>query len=139
MNDWIEWNGGECPVPGDTLVEVKFRNSNRTYKASPAKEWDWVIDHCAGDIIADRVIEPATETTKIKSDGGQTDYYKLPEHATELRHLISARGMSKSRGDIFKACYRLGEKDGSDVLYDLKKILFFAQDLIEMYERGEHI
>lgn len=23
---WTEWNGGECPVPGDTRVEVKFIN-----------------------------------------------------------------------------------------------------------------
>ena len=22
---WIKWHGGECPVPPDTLVEVKFR------------------------------------------------------------------------------------------------------------------
>jgi len=76
---------------------------------------------------------------RIKSDGGSTDYYRLPEHATELRHLISHKNMSKSRGDIFKACYRLGEKDGSDVMYDLNKIEFFIKDLKEMYERGERI
>jgi hypothetical protein len=45
--------------------------------------------------------------------------------------------MSKSRGDIFKACYRLGEKDGASVEYDLRKMLFFVQDLIEMHQRGE--
>ena len=47
--------------------------------------------------------------------------------------------MSKSRGDIFKACYRLGEKQGADVLYDLNKMKFFVEDLIEMHERGEHL
>lgn len=76
---------------------------------------------------------------KTKSDGGSTDYYRLPEHASELRHLISHKGMSKSRGDIFKACYRLGEKDGADILYDLNKMKFFVEDLIEMYERGERL
>lgn len=75
----------------------------------------------------------------IKSDGGSTDYYKLPDHATELRHLISHKGMSKSRGDVFKACYRLGEKDGAEILYDLRKMKFFVEDLIEMYERGERL
>jgi hypothetical protein len=75
----------------------------------------------------------------VVSDGGSTSYYKLPDHATELRHLISHKGMSKSRGDIFKACYRLGEKEGADMLYDINKIIFFAQDLKEMYERGEHV
>lgn len=76
---------------------------------------------------------------KVASTGAATSYYRLPEHAKELRHLISAKGMSKSRGDIFKACYRLGEKEGTDVLYDLNKMEFFIKDLKEMYERGEHL
>lgn len=81
----------------------------------------------------------ASDRVKISSDGLSTSYYKLPSHASELRHLISHKGMSKSRGDIFKACYRLGEKDGTDILYDLNKMKFFIQDLIEMHGRGEHL
>ena len=76
---------------------------------------------------------------KVQSDGGSTSYYRLPTHATELRHLISHKSMSKSRGDIFKACYRLNEKEGSDTTYDLNKIKFFINDLLEMHQRGEHI
>jgi hypothetical protein len=83
--------------------------------------------------------EKPHDRTKIASDGGSTDYYAVPEHATELRHLISHKGMSKSRGDIFKACYRLGEKSGVDTLYDLNKMKFFVEDLIEMHSRGEHL
>jgi hypothetical protein len=80
----------------------------------------------------------------MKSDsaavsGGHNSYYDIPEHATELRHLISFKSMSKSRGDIFKACYRLGEKGGIDVEYDLQKMKFFIEDLIEMHKRGEHL
>ena len=77
--------------------------------------------------------------SKIKSDGGSTSYFELPDHATELRHLISYKNMSKSRGDIFKACYRLGEKEGAEIEYDLNKIKFFAEDLLEMYKRGEMV
>ena len=73
----------------------------------------------------------------IKSDGGTTDYYTLPEHATELKHLISARGMSFARGNVFKACYRLGEKDGASIEYDLNKMLFFVQDMIDAHKRGD--
>ena len=83
--------------------------------------------------------EKPHDRVKTSSDGGATDYYQLPSHATELRHLISHKAMSKSRGDIFKACYRLGEKQGVDVLYDLNKMKFFIEDLIEMYARGEHL
>jgi hypothetical protein len=82
---------------------------------------------------------PPSDRVKTPSDGGSTKYYVLPSHANELRHLISHKGMSKARGDIFKACYRLGEKEGVDVRYDLNKMLFFIQDLIEMNERGEHL
>ncbi len=81
----------------------------------------------------------SVQTRPEKSNGGSTGYYTLPEHATELRHLISAKGMSKSRGDIFKACYRLGNKSGASVEYDLNKMKFFIEDLIEMHQRGEHI
>ena len=79
------------------------------------------------------------DRNKIASDGLSTSYYEIPKHAEELRHLISYKGMSKSRGDIFKACYRLGEKDGTDTLYDLNKMKFFIDDLIEMHSRGEHL
>lgn len=75
----------------------------------------------------------------VVSDGLATAYYELPEHAKELRHLISHKGMSKSRGDIFKACYRLGEKHNTGTLYDLNKMKFFIEDLIEMHKRGEHL
>jgi hypothetical protein len=82
---------------------------------------------------------PPKDRQKIESDGLSTSYYSIPAHATELRHLISHKGMSKSRGDIFKACYRLGEKAGTDVMYDLNKMKFFIEDLIEMHQRGEHL
>ena len=76
---------------------------------------------------------------KVASDGLSTSYYTLPSHATELRHLISHKGMSFARGNLFKAIYRLGEKQGTDVMYDLNKMKFFVDDLIEMYERGEQL
>ena len=82
---------------------------------------------------------PPTETTKEVSDGSSSNYFKLPDHATELRHAISHKNMSFSRGNLFKACYRLGDKDGTSVLYDLNKMEFFLKDLREMLERGEHL
>jgi len=68
----------------------------------------------------------------IKSDGGSTSYYELPEGATELNDLIEHKNMSFALGNIFKACYRLGEKDSADALYDLNKIVYFANRLIEL-------
>ena len=59
--------------------------------------------------------------------GGSSDYYKIPVGATDLLDLIEAKNMSFGLGNIFKACYRLGEKSGTTRKYDLEKIIFFAQ------------
>lgn len=67
------------------------------------------------------------EPEKQSSDGGSTDYYQLPEGATELFDLINHRNMNFAVGNIFKACYRLGEKDGINNEYDLRKIVFMAK------------
>ena len=72
--------------------------------------------------------DPGLPST-IKSDGGSTSYYELPEGASELNDLIEHKGMSFALGNIFKACYRFGEKDAASRLYDLNKIIFFAERL----------
>jgi hypothetical protein len=62
----------------------------------------------------------------IKSDGGSTAYYDLPKDAKDIGDLIEYRDMSFNIGNVFKACYRLGEKEGVDDIYDLQKIIYFA-------------
>lgn len=74
----------------------------------------------------------------IKSDGGSTSYYELPEGAKELNDLIEHKKMSFALGNIFKACYRLGEKDSADTLYDLNKIVFFANRMIEQEKKRQN-
>ncbi|MFZ1741877.1 MAG: hypothetical protein WAT93_03430 [Pontixanthobacter sp.] len=71
----------------------------------------------------------AASQTQIKSDGGPTAYYDIPPGVTTLNDLIEAREMSFAVGNIFKACYRLGQKDGCDTLYDIRKIIYFARRL----------
>ncbi len=65
----------------------------------------------------------------VSSDGGSTSYYQLPKGATELNDLIEHKGMSFALGNIFKACYRFGEKDAASRMYDLNKIIYFAERL----------
>ena len=60
--------------------------------------------------------------------GGSTpSQYALPYGAKELQDLIEHREMNFAVGNIFKACYRLGTKDGVSAEYDLNKIIFFAR------------
>ncbi len=71
----------------------------------------------------------------MKSDGSTASYYELPEGATELQHLISHRNMNAQIGEIFRACYRYGLVDHSDMLRDAKKIRFYAQAEIDRLEK----
>ena len=57
----------------------------------------------------------------MRGDGGSTPHqYSIPSDAKELQDLIKYR-------NIFKACYRMGRKEGADELYDLNRIIFFAE------------
>ena len=84
---------------------------------------------------------PASDSPKhsggpVLSDGGSSTYYFLPKDATELNDLIEFKRMSFARANIFKAIYRMGEKVGTDVIYDINKIELFCQRLRGMVEKG---
>ena len=70
-----------------------------------------------------------SDKEQVVSDGGSTSYYAIPEWATELRHLMEHKNMTPDQANIFKAAYRLGEKSGTSLEYDLNKIIFFANDM----------
>lgn len=71
---------------------------------------------------------------KHKSDGGSTDYYNIPEGIKDLQGLIEYKNMNFAIGNIFKACYRMGRKEGNDDAYDLRKIIFFAERELKRIE-----
>ena len=73
-------------------------------------------------------------STTVKSDGWSTSYYELPGGASELQDLIEYRQMNFSVGNIFKAAYRLGRKDGATTLYDQNKIRWYAEREIARLE-----
>ncbi len=56
---WIEWAGGECPVDGDAIVEVKYRKSNPyQFNNDRAGDFTWSHHGIDGDIIAYRLQQP---------------------------------------------------------------------------------
>lgn len=63
---------------------------------------------------------------QIKSTGGSSGYYQLPSGAIEIQDLVEFKDMNFSVGNIFKAAYRLGQKAGNDDLYDIRKIIWYA-------------
>ena len=58
--------------------------------------------------------------------GGSTSYYDLPKNADTLQDLIEYRNMNGSIKDIFKACYRLGQKDGMTDIDDVTKMAYYS-------------
>ena len=70
-----------------------------------------------------------------KSDGSTAIYYELPLGALELQDLISHKNMNGQIAEIFRACYRYGEVEHSDMLRDAKKIKFYAEAEIKRLEK----
>lgn len=68
----------------------------------------------------------AESVSSASSDGSTAAYYEFPADAQELIDLIEHKAMGFNQGNIFKAAYRLGEKDGVSIIYDLNKIIYFA-------------
>ena len=68
---------------------------------------------------------PIIQTLAGRSDGSTASYYELPAGAKELQDLISHKNMNAQIGEIFRACYRMGEASHSDELRDVKKIKFY--------------
>ena len=68
---------------------------------------------------------------KESSDGSTAGYYELPVHATELQHLIAHKNMNAQMGEIFRANYRYGEVAHSDMLRDIRKIIFYANSELD--------
>lgn len=71
---WVEWHGGSCPVPDETVVQVKYRPLHPSMRPNPSTpapaRWfkigsDWwrhQSPNRTNDIIAYRVVE-AGQTT----------------------------------------------------------------------------
>ncbi|MGR9252701.1 hypothetical protein [Rhizobium leguminosarum] len=62
-NSWRDWPGGEMPVSGDTLVDVRW-GDGAIYERQLARTWGWNIpvqpgvnDQDAGIIVAWRPAE----------------------------------------------------------------------------------
>jgi hypothetical protein len=58
------------------------------------------------------------------SDGGPSLYYDFPKGAITLNDLIEHKSMDFHLGNIFKAVWRYGTKDGTSKEYDCRKIIY---------------
>ena len=57
------WNGGDCPVHPESIVEVWFLGAGKARCTANDVEWDWTAD--TADIIAFRVVEQHVEPNTV--------------------------------------------------------------------------
>lgn len=57
---WIKWEGGECPVPEGTLIDVKHRDGEKYKKVPALRDCNVRWEHIGsvGDIVAYRLAKP---------------------------------------------------------------------------------
>lgn len=63
-NEFIDWQGGECPVDPDTIVQVRL-SCNDGYFIRRAGDLSWHHTNFSGDIVEYRVVEAAKPKVKI--------------------------------------------------------------------------
>jgi hypothetical protein len=104
-------------IEDDCKINAGIREKERILKKMDEIEYMLHDDHMP------RHLRQAQETP-----GGSTpSQYQLPDNATDLQDLIEYRHMNFAMGNIFKACYRSGNCNHSDLLRDVNKILWFAE------------
>ena len=79
--------------------------------------------------------EPEFPAGVIQSDSGDNaSYYELPKGCNRVQDLIIAMDMTWNQANILKSCIRWDKKPDKE--YNLRKIIFFAQDELDrLYER----
>lgn len=70
------------------------------------------------------------------SDGGSSPYYAILPNEKDAQDIIERKSMNFARGNVFKAAWRMGEKDVASELYDWKKIKWFAEREIARLEKA---
>lgn len=127
---WVEWHGGECPLPQMAQIEYKMRTTTKTYRHN-AGSLGWNHTGTGGDIVAYKVVdEPQTAPSKPQSalqvqEGGD-HYKKLKIQPVEYIH---ANGLPFAEGSVIKYVTRWRDKNG---IADLKKARHFLDLLIEL-------
>lgn len=58
---WVKWEGGECPVPKDTIVQIRMRDGTGAREPGVAGELRWGHRGWPGDITRYRVDKPECE------------------------------------------------------------------------------
>lgn len=78
MNDWVEWNGGECPVDKNTLVEYIMQGNDSNISKVPARNLEWSHDkfviHPSAWVTSYRVVKEKPVEVSNKETNPKKQY-----------------------------------------------------------------
>lgn len=132
MTGWIEWNGGECPVDGLILVDVKLRDGNEV-RAFTASVYRWAHGPANDDIVAYRLTESTPKVlsgapSALTRQPGGTHYRDATIQPVQF---IEANKLGFLEGCIVKRAARHDKPTGKG-REDIEKIIHEAQLLLEL-------
>lgn len=123
---WIQWAGGECPVDGDAIVEVRYRKSNPyQFNNDRAGDFTWSHHGIDGDIIAYRLCQPQdikTAGIDVQRDAVKSNDVQLE---ADLNDCIvqGIQADEKARSALLVDMARAGTDVSLIVAYDLADFL----------------
>lgn len=98
QGEWIEFEGGECPVDTETLVQVRLRSGDDDGMGE-AGLWRWDDSGSSGDIVAYRVVSQPADDTKLTNPKDAIGSMKLPLHL--LSPIVAAyHALAKFLGNV---------------------------------------
>lgn len=119
----IEWKGGECPVPHDTLVKIYRRDGGDL--VSKANKITWCHIGTDIDVVEYEVIEEAKDSVN------HPEHYT--SHPSGIEAIQITEHMSFCLGNAVKYIWRADLK--GNALEDLKKAEFYIKR--EIHRREE--
>lgn len=82
MSEWIEWNGGECPVDGDVFVDV-MRTDSTVWLRTQAEDLTWQHNNKTYDIIAYRLHKSLDDATPEEWDKASREVMQKGDDDTQ--------------------------------------------------------
>jgi len=131
---FTSWDGGECPIPGDTRFEMILRNGYMFTGLSSSCRW-W-HNNMHNDIIAYRVIEDDKPKTARDTQVGGDHYKKAgiqPWDVVDTWPIEQQIGFH--RGNALKYVMLMGTKDEN--LREIRKAAHYLQKLVEVLEQKD--